>query len=265
MHRKFFVWSFDDGLEQDRRIVQTLRQYRQGATFNLNSGVFGKREYTLHENGRTIADIPEEMRRPEQTAAEHFRLQEAEAATLYRDFEVAAHTLTHPHPLGLSREALHREIAEDRKNLSALFGREITGFAAPYGQFNAAVIAELRACGIVYNRTVETDCSFRFPADPFRLPITARCIDPDIFALLERFFAAEAEEDLLFLCFAHGFEFDFGTEHASWEQFERVCRTVAAQQDLICCSTLEALALHNGFSLGCCEAAPFSDKKHGTG
>jgi len=244
MGRKFFVWSFDDGLEQDRWIVKTLKQYKQGATFNLNSGVFGKREYTLHDSGRTIADVPEKDRDKGPAAAEHFRLQEAEAAELYRDFEVAAHTLTHPHLPQLSRDEIYREIAEDKKNLSALFGREVTGFAAPYGQVNCTMTQVLRDCGMAYNRTVETDRSFRFPTDPLRLPITAWCIAPDIFDELERFFAEESEEDLLFLCFAHGFEFDFGTKDANRERFEQVCRVVAEHKDIICCSTGEALRAH---------------------
>lgn len=36
MGRKYFVWSFDDGLEQDKKIVEILRSFNMGATFNLN-------------------------------------------------------------------------------------------------------------------------------------------------------------------------------------------------------------------------------------
>ena len=45
MANKYFSWSFDDGLEQDKRIIQILKKYGIGATFHLNSGLFGVRRY----------------------------------------------------------------------------------------------------------------------------------------------------------------------------------------------------------------------------
>jgi peptidoglycan/xylan/chitin deacetylase (PgdA/CDA1 family) len=45
MAKKYFSWRFDDGLEQDKNITAILRKYRMGATFNLNSGLFGVRKY----------------------------------------------------------------------------------------------------------------------------------------------------------------------------------------------------------------------------
>ena len=45
MAKKYFSWSFDDGLEQDKKITAILRKYGMGATFNLNSGLFGVRKY----------------------------------------------------------------------------------------------------------------------------------------------------------------------------------------------------------------------------
>jgi len=43
MYRKFFACSFDDGLEQDRRIIETLKEFKMGGTFHLSSGLFGKK------------------------------------------------------------------------------------------------------------------------------------------------------------------------------------------------------------------------------
>ena len=45
MYRKYFVWSFDDGFEQDKRIIRILKQYGMGATFNLNSGMYGEKTW----------------------------------------------------------------------------------------------------------------------------------------------------------------------------------------------------------------------------
>ena len=45
----------------------------------------------------------------------------------------------------------------------------------------------------------------------------------------------------LFVMFAHGYEFDFGMKESSWEKFKRICDRVASHNDIICCSTADAL------------------------
>ena len=37
MGKKYFTLSFDDGLEQDKRIIALMKQYGLKGTFNLNS------------------------------------------------------------------------------------------------------------------------------------------------------------------------------------------------------------------------------------
>ena len=44
MGKKYFTLSFDDGLEQDKRVIRLMRQYGLKGTFNLNAGLFGTRE-----------------------------------------------------------------------------------------------------------------------------------------------------------------------------------------------------------------------------
>ena len=40
--KKAVTLSFDDGVTQDRRLVELLNRYQLKATFNLNSACFGK-------------------------------------------------------------------------------------------------------------------------------------------------------------------------------------------------------------------------------
>ena len=37
MGKKYFTLSFDDGLEQDKRVIRLMRQYGLKGTFNLNA------------------------------------------------------------------------------------------------------------------------------------------------------------------------------------------------------------------------------------
>ena len=219
MPRKYFVWSFDDGVVQDRQIVQILHEFGLAATFHLNSGLFGAKTF--------IGPPP---------AVPHERLEAAEAKELYDGFEIAAHTCTHRDLSACSAEDRRREIADDVAALSRLFDREITGFAYPYGRGAEESRDALIAAGVRYARTVESAPDFRLPADPLRLPITCRQNDPAIFDRMEAFFCSEAEEDQLFLAFAHGYEFDYGTEHSNWDRFRRICETAAKQPNLTFCS-----------------------------
>ncbi|MBQ6402434.1 MAG: polysaccharide deacetylase family protein [Oscillospiraceae bacterium] len=219
MPKKYFVWSFDDGVVQDRQIVRILRECGLGATFHLNSGLFGAKTFIGHP-----PTVP------------HVRLEAAEALELYDGFEIAAHTCTHRDLSKCTAEERRHEIVDDIAALSRLFGREITGFAYPYGRGAAECREALIASGVRYARTVETAPDFRLPKDPLRLPITCRQNDPAIFDRMEAFFRSEAEENQLFLAFAHGYEFDYDTEHSSWNRFCRICEAAANQPGLTFCS-----------------------------
>ena len=219
MPRKYFVWSFDDGVVQDRQIVSILREFGLAATFHLNSGLFGAKTFIGHP-----PTVP------------HERLEAAEARELYEGFEIAAHTCTHRDLSVCNAAERRREITDDVAALSGIFHREVTGFAYPYGRGAGESRDALTAAGVRYARTVETAPDFRLPEDPLRLPITCRQNDPAIFDRLEAFFRSEAEEDQLFLAFAHGYEFDYGTEYSNWDRFRRICETAAKQPGLTFCS-----------------------------
>ena len=59
-----------------------------------------------------------------------------EAAELYRNHEVAVHTLTHPHLTELEEPEIIRQVEEDRINLERLTSRPVMGMAYPGGGVN---------------------------------------------------------------------------------------------------------------------------------
>ena len=249
MYKKYFAWSFDDGLEQDKKIIEILREYGLGATFHLNSGLFGDRTYEGRIGNLGMTEKPaanfDPAARHLLPYVPHFRIPKDELPQVYRGFEIASHTRTHVNLAKCSEEQRRAEIAEDVRALSELFGQPVTGFAYPYGVGEKQSRAALRAAGVEYARVIARDPSFRFPADPLAMPMTCWHISAKAFELLERFFRAEPmEDDLFFLMFAHGYEFDFGTRESSWDKFRRLCEAVARQDDVICCSIGEAFRLH---------------------
>ena len=44
---KAITFSFDDGIQQDKRLIEIFDRYSLKATFNINSGLFDK--HTSHE------------------------------------------------------------------------------------------------------------------------------------------------------------------------------------------------------------------------
>ncbi|MBR3359003.1 MAG: polysaccharide deacetylase family protein [Solobacterium sp.] len=248
MGRKYFAWSFDDGLEQDKKIIEILRQYGLGATFHLNSGLFGDRTYEGRIGNLGMTETPASSFDPHARHllpyVPHFRIPEDEIVQVYRGFEIASHTSHHVNLSRCTEETRRAEIRDDVEALSALTGQTVTGFAYPYGAGAKKSRDALKEAGVQYARLAVTKPGFRFPEDPLAMPLSCWHISAKTFERLDAFFQAEAEEDLFFLMFAHGYEFDFGTKESNWDKFRRICEAVASHDDIIACSIGEALRMH---------------------
>lgn len=249
MSRKFFAWSFDDGLEQDKRIIEILKEYSLGATFHLNSGLFGDKTYegrigNLGMTEKSAASFDPSARHLLHYV-EHFRIPGDEVCQVYEGFEIASHTATHVNLARCFEVTRSREILSDVKALSEKFGQKIRGFAYPYGIGTKQCRETLKNAGVMYARTVSTSQTFRFPSDPLTMPMSCWHISPKTFERLEKFFRADpGDDDMFFLMFAHGYEFDFGTKESNWDKFRRICETVASHGDVISCSIGEAFRMH---------------------
>ena len=248
MGKKYFAWSFDDGLEQDKRIIEILKEYGLGATFHLNSGLFGDKTYEGRIGNLGMTEKPASDFDPNARHllpyVPHFRIPEDEVVQVYDGFEIASHTCHHANLAKCTEEVRHKEIAEDVKTLSEKFGQKVVGFAYPYGVGAKHSRGALQAAGVQYARLATTKPGFRFPEDPLATPLTCWHISAKAFERLDAFFNTETEEDLFFLMFAHGYEFDFGTKESNWDKFRQICEAVAARDDVIACSIGEAFRLH---------------------
>ena len=193
--RPFAVtFSYDDGREHDRRLIEIFNRHGMRATFNLNSGL-------LDAPGYVAA---------------------AEVASLYACHEVAVHTVTHPFPTRLPMTLAAAEVMEDRRALEKLTGGVVDGMAYPYGDFNEDFKGVLRHCGIRYSRAVQNDCFFRAgPTD--WLDWRPTCHDRDADGkMLDAFFNVPAivpPGRLLFI-WGHSYEFD---RPGGWEAIEALC------------------------------------------
>lgn len=207
--------SFDDGTVQDRRFIELIDKYDLRCTFNLNSGLFGNKHEIIHEGIRVC----------------HNEVDESEVRSLYRNHEVAAHTLTHPNLCRISEEEVIRETENDVKKLSALTGKEIFGLAYPGGSYDARTADILRTkTSVKYARTINSHGTFALPEDFLLWHPTCHQNDPRLEELAKQFTEiTEPQADLLFYVWGHSFEFD---KFESWERFEDFCRIISHHSDI---------------------------------
>ena len=216
---KAVTFSYDDGVTQDRRLIDILNRYGLRATFNLNSGLFASAAAYYDE--RKNVTFP------------HVRLRASEIAAVYAGHEIASHTRTHPNLTELSDAQILSEVEEDRQALSALVGYAVRGFAYPFGTGAAdARVAEIlrTRTGIRYARTTTSTHRFDLPQDLLLLHPTVRHAEWDeMFALAERFLALQPDTPQLFYIWGHAYEFD---RDDNWDLFEAFCRRIAGQDDI---------------------------------
>ena len=211
---KALTLSYDDGVEQDERLISILDGAGLRCTFNLNSGCFAPEGFTWPQ-GQIHRRLPASRVRELYAGGRH---------------EVAVHTLTHPDLTQLPPVGMVKEIYEDRCNLEAMFGGLVRGAAYPYGTYSDETVEALRSCGIVYCRTVESSHGFALPRDWLRLKPTCHHGDPMLEELCEAFLhlGTGARPGCLFYLWGHAYEFEADN---NWEIMERFAEKMGGRGD----------------------------------
>lgn len=210
---KALTLSYDDGIIQDKRLVETLKPYGIKATFNINSGKFSESDVTVKG-----------------------RMSKEQAKEVYENsgHEIAVHTVTHPSLEKLPLLMAVSEVVEDRKNLENIFGGVIRGMAYPYGAYNDALIEKLKNIGIAYSRTVISTHDFRIPTDWLKLTATCHHNDSLLFELTDKFINAKPDSEksnrqpLLFYLWGHSYEFD---NDNNWNIIEEFAQKIGNRED----------------------------------
>ncbi|MBR4013064.1 MAG: polysaccharide deacetylase family protein [Clostridia bacterium] len=211
---KALTLSYDDGVEQDIKMIEILNKYGVKATFNINSGCYTE-EGTVFKPG-TI----------------HRRMTHARALELYKDsgHEVAVHTYSHPWLEQLPPAMAAQEVIEDRINLEADYGKLIRGMAYPYGTLNDTVVEILKNSGIVYSRTTVSTGKFDIPTDWLRLPATCHHNAPNLMELAEKFVNMKVHDHpKLFYLWGHTYEFEANN---NWNVIEEFCEYISGKEDI---------------------------------
>ena len=218
---KALTLSYDDGVEQDIRLVEIMNKNGLKGTFNLNSGLYAA-EGTVYPKGQI-----------------HRRMTEKQIKQTFINSgqEIAVHALTHPFLEQLPMNMVVNEIIKDRENLEKQFSAIIRGMAYPYGTFSDNVVAALQACGIVYSRTVISTNDFRIPEDWMRLTATCHHSSPELKNLSKKFVEDKVTcAPYLFYLWGHSYEFESDN---NWHVIEEFAKYIGNREDIWYATNIE--------------------------
>lgn len=224
---KAITFSYDDGVTQDRRLVEIFNKYGLKATFNINSELLGKSGSlnSLIIRGKVI---------------DHNKIEPEEVGTLYVGHEVAVHTLTHPNLTKIEDDAeVIRQVEEDRKNLSRLAGYEVIGMAYPCGGVNSDErVAKLirENTGVKYARNI-TERRDIEPYTDLYLYKPSYYHAPGIESDWQRFVKAcrdfvEMTPDSPKVLYIWGHSYELDEVPGRWEEFEQLCAYLSGREDI---------------------------------
>lgn len=214
---KAVTFSYDDGVTQDRRLIEAFNKYGLKGTFNINSELLGK-ENVLTYGGKSV---------------QHNKVSPEEIATLYKGHEVAVHTLTHPMLPSLSEEEIIRQVEGDRRNLSELCGYEVVGMAYPGGGVNFDLrVADIIAknTGVKYARTTVSTFNFKLQKDLYIFAPTVHHNDTEhCMRVIDEFLSLTPDEPQLLYIWGHSYEFDL---FDNWDFLEEICKKLSGHEDI---------------------------------
>ena len=225
---KALTFSYDDGVTQDKRLIEIFNKYGLKCTFNLNSELLGT-PGTLAYTG---------------VRASHYKVAPEQVAEIYAGHEVAVHTLTHPRLPELDDAEVIRQVETDRQNLSALVGYEVIGMAYPCGGVNnddrvAALIRE--NTGVKYARTITSVDSFDLQDNLYRFnPNVHDLFEGDrLMELGRRFLELKPDKPQILYVWGHSYEMDFAEDN--WAKLEEFFKLVANRDDIFYGTNKEVL------------------------
>ena len=212
---KAVTLSYDDGILQDIRLIEMLDKYGLKCTFNLNSERVNERTVPLEQ-----------------------------VAEVYKNHEVAGHTLNHYSLKNLNNEEIIRQVEKDRINLESIVGYPVYGFAYPYGSPTAdeRVLNLMKEqTQIRYARGTDLTYGFELPNDLLHSHPTIHQIQYEkLFELAHEFVTLQPDTPKLFYAYGHSYEFDY-EDGKGWEKMEEFCKIISGRDDIFYGTNREVL------------------------
>lgn len=121
--------SWDDGHKLDLKLARVLKRNNIKGTFYISPR---NREFKREE-----------------------LLSDKEILEISNDFEIGAHTMTHPRLVRIDAKEAATEITDSKEYLKNLTNKNISSFAYPGGAYNEKTVELVKEAGFYYARTVK--------------------------------------------------------------------------------------------------------------
>lgn len=194
--KRCVTFSYDDGCENDARLIALLNKYGMKGTFHLNGiNYLGYSEEQLKEVGR-----------------------------IYEGHEVSCHTYSHCYPTLMPSQSLVKEIMDDRSVLEKIAGYPMKGLSYPAGSCSDAVAQAMSCCGMHYGRTTKSTKGFLMPSNFLMWDPT--CHHNEAPELIDRYMQWLDSFITWPLFYIWGHSSEFRTEE-QWQAFENVLKRFA--------------------------------------
>lgn len=201
---KALTMSYDDGRDEDRRLIDIFNRCGIKGTFHLNSGL------ETGPNGEKRI-FPKEWKR------------------VYQGHEISCHTVRHPTIARSPIEQVALQVLENRRALERMAGYPIRGMSYPNGSYSREIIDLLPGLGIEYSRVVGDSDGFNLPENFFTWKATCH----HSHNLLEngRKFLELHKSQYLYLMYVWGHSYEF-TKENNWELIEEFCQNMSFKNDI---------------------------------
>lgn len=206
--RRVVTFSFDDGSENDARLIRLFDKYALKSTFHLNGSRY---------RGKTTEEL-------------------AAVRDEYRNHEIACHTYSHGWPTRMPAASLVGEIMKDRKILEEIAGYPVTGMSYPSGSYDSGVVSVMRACGIEYARTVAATNDFSLPEN--FLVWNPTCHFKVAMPAAERFMGALDSRWTKPLLYIWGHSHELCSEE-EWQQLETLLQVLSGDERIWYATNME--------------------------
>lgn len=228
---KAITFSFDDGCEQDIRLIEMMNKYGLKGTFNLNTGLAGL-DLSFSMNGKMITRHIVKLK---------------EIGKRYKGHEVAVHTLHHPNLTTLNEEQILEEINNDQKNLESLVNYKVVGFAYPGGHYDERLLGLLKSkTSVKYARTALfnpfNNSGFNLPKEPFAWnQYYFLDQEQDFNKLIDDFLNSDSNKPQVLAIWGHSYELD--AFDGAWEKWENLFKKLSNHKEVFYGTNKEILGL----------------------
>lgn len=218
---KALTLSYDDGVDDDLRLMQLMDENGVLGTFNVNSALF----------------TPEGTVWPKEQFHRRMTKKQIVDAFRHSHHEVAVHTLTHPFLGKIPYANAMLEILEDRKNLEEIVEKPVRGLAYPYYGQTPEIVESLKNAHFLFARADDEDTlNFALPKNPLILQPTCHHDHPELMNLAKKFVEADVNKEhpfdpdpYLFYVWGHSYEFEY---HDNWNVIEDFLKFIGHKEDV---------------------------------